>query len=556
MRTSHSRSAAAPLARVARERAEAVGAAARISISVQKNASSIALERVGERERRRAPELERRRVERGEHEVAVVERDARHLARALCARLRSSGSAARPLRRAPPRLDHRLLHALRGASPDFRSTFRRGRGVRRHLRRPRRREAERAPDVLGVRDQAELLARAREHRERRRRQQQRDGERELRRQRAEEPALLRVLGHRLARRDAVCVFCFACAAAHPAAAQTADRRVHVGLQARGRSGAQLAELALRETREPRAVGAEEAVRVLHFWLVGCDIVDVVPRSGVASPGEPCAAAFFAAKAATAAPQNCARQLAARHNVESPVVSPQRLWTAVRSIAAAWRSREAAERAYELQTQVERCARPASDCHRPPSLRRRQKDARARAAPPPARRARWRKRSLLQGAPWRLDAAAGGRRRAAHPPHRGAAAQRGATRGVQSAEAHARARCDALQREVDRPRGQPRRGAEGAGRARRGGRRADDAEQVRETRAATWSRARRRRRERRRSDRCARRPTRSAASSISRTSSAAAPSASRSLPPSRAAKSSPQWRRSQSGGGRCCSCSSA
>ena len=94
---------AAPLARVARQRAEAVGAAgAHLDQRAEESRRRSPSERVGERERRRAPELERRRVERGEHEVAVVERDARHLARALVrAAALERQRRLRPLRRAP-----------------------------------------------------------------------------------------------------------------------------------------------------------------------------------------------------------------------------------------------------------------------------------------------------------------------------------------------------------------------------------------------------------------------------------------------------------------------
>ena len=62
---------AAPLARVARQRAEAVGAAgAHLDQRAEEPRRRSPSERVGEGERRRAPELERRRVERGEGLVA------------------------------------------------------------------------------------------------------------------------------------------------------------------------------------------------------------------------------------------------------------------------------------------------------------------------------------------------------------------------------------------------------------------------------------------------------------------------------------------------------
>ena len=181
-------------------------------------------------------------------------------------------------------------------------------------------------------------------------------------------------------------------------------------------------------------------------------------------------------------------LAARHNVESPVVSPQRaVDRGEASIAAAWRSRaEAAERdAYELQAQVEQLR--AAGVGTPSSAVAQDVVVRMRArAWHHLQRAvlGWRKRSLLQAcAMWRaltMTLMAGTALLTCRAEV--AAAQRGATRGVQSAEAHARARCDALQREVDRLRGQLAAAARKAQVARDEAAAAhDDAEQARETR---------------------------------------------------------------------------
>ena len=200
-----------------------------------------------------APELERRRVERGEHEVAVVERDARHLARALVRAAASSGSAAAPTR-APPRLDHRLLPHCE-AGPISEESFGVGAACA-DICRPRRREAD-APQMSSEYASGGAAC-SREHR-RSQRRQQRDGERELRRQQPGSP--LRVLGHGLARRDAVCVFACMCRAQQPPAA---DRGSMSGCR-RGRSGAQLAELALREAREPRGGRGGGGRRL--FWPV-------------------------------------------------------------------------------------------------------------------------------------------------------------------------------------------------------------------------------------------------------------------------------------------------
>ena len=489
-----------------------------------------------------------------------------------CARQRSSGSAACAhcaARRS--RLDHRLLPHCEARARISERIFRRGRGVRRHLRRPRRREAERAPisSEYAIRRSC-LHARASIASD----------------DAGSSSATVSVSSVGSEPRSPPSsaylatgwrgVTPFASFALHVQRRtqqphSPADRRIHVGLQARGRARAQLAELALRQAREPRAVGAEEAVGVLHF--LACDIVMSFRGSrsvfsSISSSASCAAAAIFARRKRNRTAPSSRRiapaMLAARHNVESPVVSPQKAVDRGRGLGCGGvakprgRLRVATLRAADAVEQLRAAGvgSPSSAVAQDVVVR-----MRARAWHHLQRAVLgWRKRSLLQACAmwraWTMQLMAGVALLTCRAEV--AAAQRGATRGVQSAEAHARARCDALQREVDRLRGQLAAAARKAQLARDEAAAAhDDAEQARETRRrATWSRARRRRRARRRSGRCARRRTRSAASSTSRTSSAAAPSASRSLPPSRAAKSSPRWRRSQSGGGRCCSCSSA
>ena len=186
-------------------------------------------------------------------------------------------------------------------------------------------------------------------------------------------------------------------------------------------------------------------------------------------------------------------LAARHNVESPVVSPQKaVDRGEASIAAAWRSRaEAAERAaYELQAQVEQLR--AAGVGTPSSAVAQDVVVRMRArAWHHLQRAvlGWRKRSLLQACAmwraWTLQLAAGVALPRAAPRWRRRSA---ATRGVQSAEAHARARRRAAARGRPARPASRRRGRRRSRATRRPPRTTTPSRRARRGGAATWSRA--------------------------------------------------------------------
>ena len=194
--------------------------------------------RRGGRRRRRASRsaqkkrvVDRRRARRGvsvdarqswSRRRSSARHEARRRARAArarsCARQRSSGSAApAPTARAPPRLDHRRLPHCEARARISERISRRGRGVRRHLRAHGDARPERAPISSEYAIRRSCLLQARAHVSLRVfRQQQRDGERAAPSAAKPRPALLRVLGHGLARRDAVRVFALHVQRRHPA----------------------------------------------------------------------------------------------------------------------------------------------------------------------------------------------------------------------------------------------------------------------------------------------------------------------------------------------------